>query len=100
MEQRLFNRTEYLAKKRLEVLEKIKPICEVFGIEDYGYEITDTDGERLIVNNIQIGCTSNSIDAVVDELVGYIFVTRWTKRRHLGTFHTQTLNVIKQYWVK
>ena len=66
---------EYLTKKRLEVLEKIRPICEKFGIKDYEYKITDTGSERLIVNNIELGCTSYSANEIADELFAYIFVT-------------------------
>lgn len=28
---------EYLQKKRLQVLEEIKPICDAFNIKDYDY---------------------------------------------------------------
>jgi len=91
----------YLIQKRLDVLERIKPICEVFGIEEYDYEVnTETGRERLIIKDTKIGCASNSISAVVDELIGYIFIKRWCRNRFLGTFKTQSQNVIKQYWIK
>lgn len=92
---------KYLEEKRLEVLNAIKSICEAFNITDYDYEICDTGQiETLRINNTSIGCSCNSISAVVDELIGYIFITRWCRNRSLGTFGTQTKNVIRQYWIK
>ncbi len=88
---------EYLIGKRLEVLEKIKPICDAFGITDYDYEIKD-NRERLRIYDTRIGCSSNSISAIIDELVGYIFVCRF-RERYLGAFKKQTFNKIKEYWV-
>ena len=92
---------DYLERKRAEVLQEIKPICEAFGITDYDYEITET-GQRevLRVNSVRIGCTLNSISAVVDELIGYIFIMRWCRNRSLGAFSTQTKNIIKRYWME
>ena len=90
-------RDEYLAKKRLEVLEEIKPICQAFNITDYDYEI-DGNRERLRINDTRIGCSCNSIKAIIDELVGYIFVCRF-RERGLGAFKKQTFNKIKEYWV-
>lgn len=92
---------EYLDKKRIKVLEKIKPLCDLFSIK-YDYEIEQIGGwfrERLILNDTIIGCSSNSISAVYDELIGYIFVKRFCNNRHLGAFQTQTLNVIKRNWI-
>lgn len=91
---------EYLNEKRIEVLKAIAPICKAFNIEDYDYEIKETgQRETLRIGEIRIGCTFNSISAVVDELIGYIFITRWCKNRYLGTFSTQTKNIIRQYWI-
>ena len=86
--------------KRQQILEAIKPICDAFGIKEYDYLIDEKNGiERLIVNGVKIGCSCNSVTATIDELVGYIFVQRWTRNRSLGAFQTQTLNVIKRYWI-
>ena len=86
--------------KRQQVLEAIKPICDAFGIKEYDYLIDEKNGiESLIVNGVKIGCSCNSVMATIDELVGYIFVQRWTRNRSLGAFQTQTLNVIKRYWI-
>ncbi len=93
------NDYEYLVSKRVEVLEAIKPICEVFNITDYDYIISKTgQKETLRIYDTKIGCSSNSIPAVIQELVGYIFILK-RRERHLGTFHTQTTNVIKRYWI-
>lgn len=86
--------------KRERVLTAIKPICEVFNIVDYDYIITATGTELLSLNGTYIGCTGNSISAVIDELIGYIFIKRYCKSRHLGAFDKQTKNVIKRYWMK
>lgn len=92
---------EYLKKKRVEVLDAIKPICDAFGITDYDYEVKESGQTELLrIKNTKIGCSCNSISAIVDELIGYIFVTRWCRNRYLGTFKTQTLNVIREYWIK
>ena len=92
---------KYLEEKRLKVLDEIKPICEAFAITDYDYEINDDMyTEVLKIGDIKIGCADNSISAVVDELIGYIFITRWCRNRSLGTFGTQTKNVIKRNWIK
>jgi hypothetical protein len=85
--------------KKAEVLEAITPICKLFEIEDFDY-IYDEQHERLRLNDTLIGCSCNSVSAVVDELIGYIFVKRWCHNRYLGVFKTQTLNVIREYWVK
>lgn len=91
---------QYLENKRLEVLETIEPICKAFNIKDYDYIVKPTgQKETLRLGDIKIGCDSNSISAVIDELIGYIFITRWCRNRYLGTFSTQTKNVIKQYWL-
>lgn len=91
---------EQLEAKRIEVLEAIKPICEAFKINDYDYEVKDSgQRETLRIGNTRIGCSCNSISAVIDELVGYIFIMRW-RDRNLGAFSVQTTNVIKKWWIK
>jgi hypothetical protein len=90
---------KYLTEKRLEVLKEIKPICEAFKITDYDYEVDIEKGsEHLRIYSTKIGCSSNSTSAIVDELIGYIFIKVWCKNRYLGTFSIQSQNVIKQYW--
>ena len=91
---------DYLIEKRIEVLEGIKPICEAFGIKDYDY-IVDTKkrSELLRIYETEIGCSCNSISAVVDELIGYIFINTFCKNRSLGAFEKQVKNRIKEYWI-
>lgn len=92
-------RMEYLKKKRGEVLEMIGPICKTHGIEEYDYQIRETGQiETLILDGTKIGCSSNSLSATKEELLGYIFITRY--RRSLGHFETQTKNRIKRYWIE
>ena len=89
-----------MEKKRQEVIKAIKPICDAFNIKDYDYIIKETgQRETLKIGGIEIGCSCNSISATVDELIGYIFITRWCRNRSLGTFNTQTKNVIRQHWI-
>lgn len=90
---------EELKKKKEEVLKAIKPICEAFGIE-YDYIVKD-EGQRetLVLNGQKIGCSCNSINAVINEVIGYIFVKIYCRNNWIGHFRTQTLNVIKQYWL-
>ena len=85
--------------KRDEVLKAISPIMKVFGIEDYDYEVNSIK-ETLRIYDTRIGCTANSIDAIIDEVIGYLFINRWCRYRSLGTFSTQAKNVIKRYWEK
>lgn len=89
-----------LQEKRIEVLKAIKPICEAFKIKDYDYVIQETGQiETLVLNGQKIGCSCNSIDEVINEVIGYIFVKIYCRNNYIGTFRTQTLNVIKQYWL-
>ena len=91
----------YLTQKKQDVLKEITPICEVFGIKDFDYIIdTETGKEELKLNDTYIGCACNSLLAVKNELIGYIFVNTFCKNRDIGTFRTQTLNAIKRYWIK
>ena len=87
--------------KRTEVLQAIKPICEAFKITDYDYIVDHSQGiERLIINETEIGCSCNSISAVIDELIGYIFIKKYCRNRSLGAFETQVKNQIKRYWIQ
>ena len=93
-------RIEYLKKKRLKVLERIKPICDVFGIKDYDYIVKETgQTECLRLYDTYIGCSHNSIEATVEELIGYIFIKIYCKRRSIGTFRAQTLKQIRMFWL-
>lgn len=89
----------YLDEKRTKVLKEIKPICKVFGIESYDYEIDD-EREFLRLNNTRIGCSLNSISAIIDELVGYIFIHTFYKNRSMGAYERQFKRQIQQHWVE
>lgn len=92
-------RFEELKKKREEVLKAIKPICEAFNIK-YDYVVKPTgQTETLILNGQKIGCAFNSIEATINEIIAYIFVKIYCKHNYIGAFRTQTLNVLRQYWL-
>lgn len=92
---------EDLDKKRSDVLEAIAPICSAFKIDDYDYIVSETgQHETLRIYDTRIGCSCNSIDAVIDELIGYLFVKRFCKNRYIGAFQTQTLNCVRRHWLK
>lgn len=83
--------------KRERVLEVIKPICDVFEITDYDYILTE-EKERLVVEGQEIGCRCNSIGAIIDELINYIWCCTFAENRYLGSFEKQTMKQVKQYW--
>ena len=93
------SRIEELNIKRTEVLEAIKPMCEAFNLE-YDYIVKETgQTETLVLNGQKIGCSCNSIEAIINEIIGYLFVKIYCRNNWIGNFKTQTLNVIKQYWL-
>ncbi len=91
---------KYLEQKRIEVLNAIKPIMEAFGITDYDYVINvENQSETLIIEEQEIGCSANSISAIINEVIGYLFVKIYAKDRYIGRYRTQTLKAIKEYWI-
>lgn len=93
--------SEDLRKKRRDVLEAITPICSMFKIDDYDYIVSETGQKEILrIYDTQIACSCNSIDAVIDELIGWLFVKRYCKNRYIGAFETQTLNQVRRYWLK
>ncbi len=92
---------KHLEEKRLRVLKEIKPICEAFAITDYDYEINDDRyTEVLRLNNTKINCSINSISAIIDEVIGYLFINYYCENRSLGEFETQVKNRITRTWMK
>lgn len=91
------DKSTYLQSKRDEVLRLIKPMCEGFNIKEYDYIIEEDNREVLKLNDTRIGCTSNSLSAIVEEVVGYIFINLYCKERWWH-FKPQTINAIKKYW--
>jgi len=89
-----------LLAKRNEVLNAIKPIMEAFKISDYDYIVKDFgQTETLVINGTGIGCSCNSIEAIINETIGYLFVAKFKKYRYLGSFETQTLKKVTEYWL-
>lgn len=84
--------------KRTEVIKEIKPICEAFNIE-YDYIVKETgQTETLVLDGQKIGCSMNSIYAIKNEIIGYIFAKIYCKDKWWH-FKPHTLKYIKQYWI-
>lgn len=91
---------DYYEQKRLSVLETIKPICDVFGITSYDYEVPPKrEGECLVVEGQRIGCTMDSIGAIVRELITYIFIYSGCADR-LTTSHKSAVSQMTRNWLK
>ena len=96
---------EFNKQKRQKVLDMIKPLCELFHIKNYDYEIIEVseDGyytrEYLYLDGQKIGCCGNSEESTFYEAVGYVIIKRYCRWRSLGAFATQTKNYIKQFWI-
>ena len=96
---------EYNKQKRQNVLDKIKPLCELFHIKEYDYIIEEKSengyytGEYLLLDGQKIGCCGNSEESTFYEAVGYVIIKRYCKWRNLGAFEKQTKNYIKRYWL-
>ena len=99
-----FNHEEYMAKKKQEIMASLTPKLNAWGVTDFDYEYTltedkkYTDSEWLRIGKDYIGCHSNSVSAVEEEALGWLFIRIWCKSRHLGAFKIQTKNVIQAYW--
>ena len=99
-----YNHEEYMMKKKQEIIESLTPKLNAWGVTDFDYEYTlsetkrHTQSEWLRIETDYIGCHSNSVSAVEDEALGWLFIRVWCRNRNLGAFKTQTKNVIKQYW--
>ena len=73
---------------------------KAFNITNYDYIVKSFgQTETLVINGTGIGCSCNSVEAIVNEIIGYLFVTRFKKFRYLGKFETQTLNRVTEYWL-
>lgn len=95
---------KYHKQKRQRILDKLKPLCNIFHIKNYDYEIIELteDGyytsEYLYLDGQQIGCYGSGEEAVFDEVLGYLIVKRYCRNHNLRAFHKQTINYIKRYW--
>lgn len=92
-----------LEDKRQEMLNAIEPICKAFNIKDYDYYIycnlsTGVYDEYLVLENTQICCTLNSEIAVIDEIIGWLFVNSFCKNRSIGRYKENTLKYVRRHW--
>lgn len=84
--------------KREAILETIKPICEAFGVENYDYVVDRSKGiERLVIEGQAIGCMCNSIGAVVNELITYLFVEYTVDKYHY--ISDKVIKNLTRYWI-
>lgn len=92
-------RLQQLKEKREEVLKEIKPIMEAFDIKEYDYIVKEEgQTETLVIEGQKIGCSLNSIYAIKNEIIGYIFATIYC-HNNWWHFKPHTLKYIKQYWI-
>ena len=90
---------DYLMKKRKNILDKLQPMCNVFGYDcDYVINRNYGQTETLVVNGTRIGCTGNNEYAIMCEFIGYLFIKIWCKDRSFP-FRTQIMNYVKRYWL-
>ena len=95
--------SQYLEKKRMKVLNTIIPVLKPFGITKVDYVIDEkTYQETLVIDDIKIGCTCNSIEAILQEVVGYLFIKTWVPPRILVSdpYVDHCVEVITHYWIK
>ena len=95
--------SQYLQEKRVEVLKTVKPILEPFDITEVDYVIDEnTKQEILVIDDTKIGCTCNSIEAILQEVVGYLFIKTWVPPRILVSdpYVDHCVEVITHYWIK
>lgn len=91
-------RIKQLEEKRKEVLKAIKPICEAFNLR-YDYIVKEGgQTETLVLDGQKIGCSMNSIYAIKNEIIGYIFAKIYCHDKW-WYFKPHTLKYIKQYWL-
>lgn len=85
-----------LKELRQKVVEKIKPICSAFEIYDYDF-LVGYGNQCLKLNNVKINCTYNSEEAILNELIGYLFVTKYAEMNYIGNSE-EVLETIKCKW--
>ena len=85
--------SQYLQEKRV----------EPFDITEVDYVIDEkTYQETLVIDDTKIGCTCNSIEAILQEVVGYLFIKTWVPPRILVSdpYVDHCVEVITHYWIK
>lgn len=94
---------QYLKEKRMKVLSTIIPVLKPFGITKVDYEVNlETYQETLVIDDTKIGCTCNSLEAILQEVVGYLFIKTWVPPRILVSdpYVDHCVEVITRYWIK
>ena len=91
-------RERYLNAKREMVIEAITPICDVCHIRDYDYIIDDNLEEWLMLDGTYICCTATSVEFIISDLYGYLFLKYW--KRPLGKHQDDVFDQIKLFWKK
>lgn len=97
---------EAMQKRKEEVLAVITPMLMAFGMEpgaDFEYIVKDTlQTETLRIHDTYIGCSGNSLSAIGDEIVGYLFVKRFIPNQQ-GRIDARTArnvkNAVGRYWL-
>lgn len=95
---------QYLKEKRMKVLNTITPVLRPFGITKVDYEINlETYQETLVIDDTKIGCTCNSIEAILREVIGYLFIKIWVPSSRILRYDPcveHRIELITHYWVK
>lgn len=92
----------YLKAKRERIMEIITPICDACNIRDYDYVVDDNLDEWLVLDGTRICCTATSVEYIIPELYGYMFIKNWKRpwRGALGEHQDDVLNEITLFWKK
>lgn len=96
--------SQYLQEKRVEVLKTVKPILEPFDITEVDYVIDEnTKQEILVIEKAKIDCSCNSIEAIIQEVVGYLFIKTWVPSSRILYYDPHVnhcIEMITHYWIK
>lgn len=95
---------QYLEEKRMKVLSTIIPVLRPFGITKVDYEFNlETYQETLVIDDTRIGCTCNSLEAILQEVIGYLFIKTWVPSSRILAYDPcvdHCIGIITHYWVK
>lgn len=95
---------QYLEEKRMKVLSTIIPVLRPFGITKVDYEVNlETYQETLVIDDTRIGCTCNSLEAILQEVIGYLFIKTWVPSSRILAYDPcvdYCIGIITHYWVK
>lgn len=95
---------QYLEEKRMKVLSTIIPVLRPFGITKVDYEVNlETYQETLVIDDIRIGCTCNSLEAILQEVIGYLFIKTWVPSSRILAYDPcvdHCIGIITHCWVK